>query len=405
MAGSLQTKVGLVLVKQMGRGKWRASWMDPVRKNYVRRVLPASSFREAERQAREINAAIAQGMGFGGKLRGASGHTVTEAIIEAVKHSDANEQTRKDYLRRANPFIAYLLGNAKGVRTWDEVTEEIIGNYLAFCRREGRAYDTVRQRIFVLRMTSLYMSRTYPDLYRHVTAGVKSKRTDPPRAKLEEADSILRPAQMNELLGWLKTNHPMVHVWATLQGFAGLRLTEAAYLREQDIDFDKRTITITESPAHKPKNRHSYREIPVCEAVLAALVDWTGQMKVRHPHGYLFAPAGAEAQCPLAKSREVRAGAYGIDYLSQRWMRVLREARRDGVCLPVRFTARRLRASFVTALREAGADFAVLQRYIGHAPNSILSAHYDCVGICRLRGIAELAEAAFAGIDPAIARV
>ena len=60
--------------------------------------------------------------------------------------------------------------------------------------------------------------------------------------------------------------------------------------------------------------------------------------------------------------------------------------------LPKAFTPRLLRSSFVTAMRTASADFEVLQAFIGHSPTSILSAHYDKIGLERMKPIADLAE-------------
>ena len=71
------------------------------------------------------------------------------------------------------------------------------------------------------------------------------------------------------------------------------------------------------------------------------------------------------------------------------------QCRLDRVDLPPKFIARRLRASFVTALRSAGADIAVLQAYLGQAPTTILSAHYDQIDDTRLRRIADPAQDLF----------
>ncbi len=76
-------------------------------------------------------------------------------------------------------------------------------------------------------------------------------------------------------------NAPMIHCLAMLQGLCGLREQEAAYLRECDIDHLARTITITETSAHKPKNRPSYRTIPVPPVVAEVLQAWIAGLKIR----------------------------------------------------------------------------------------------------------------------------
>ena len=167
--------------------------------------------------------------------------------------------------------------------------------------------------------------------------------------------------------------------WAMLQGFCGLRLYEAVYVREQDLE--PGMVRIAESSAHRPKNRSSYRRIPVCAAVEGALREWVGGLKVRSTEGFIFTP-----------SRGSRRQFLQPDQASHRWTEALRQAKADGLSIPPGFTGRKLRATFVTLLREEGADIDTLQRYIGHAPTSILSAHYDRLAAGRIKAIADLAQ-------------
>lgn len=394
-----QMQVGKVFVKETSSGRWRASWTDPLTKRHIRRMLPCSSHTEARLQAEDINANLAQGMGFAGRQRGVSGHEVHEAVLEAVKHSNANERTRKDYLGRFNAFADYLNRFAKGVVGWGDVTAGIIGNYIQHCREEGVSHDTLRMRIFVLRMTSDYMSRTYPDLYRHITTSIRLKRTDPPKAELERSESILKPEQFRVLLAYLREHEPMVYVWACLQGLCGLRQLEAGYLRERDFDPEASTVCITENSAHKPKNRPSYRMIPVCGTVAKAIGDWINCLKIRHAEGFLFAPANPSGN-RHGKSKEARAGVFTRHTISHEWRRALDAARADGIELPRAFVPRKLRASFVTAMRTADADFGLLQAYIGHAATSVLQAHYDHLDLERLRRVSDLAQTLADGCSP-----
>ena len=189
----------------------------------------------------------------------------------------------------------------------------------------------------------------------------------------------------------------MVHVWALLAGLAGLRMLEAAYLREQDIDFEEMTVTVAQTSAHTPKTRHSYRTIPVCPAVTTALAKWLHSLRVRHNEGYLFTPTRASGGRTCALYPAAKAGAFAKETITHKWQRARQRCRLDGVDLPPKFIARRLRASFVTALRSVGADIADLQAYLGQAPMTILSAHYDQIDDARLRRIADLAQDLFEG--------
>ena len=89
---------------------------------------------------------------------------------------------------------------------------------------------------------------------------------------------------------------------------------------------------------------------------------------------------------------QARVGVYTMDSTRHFWTDALRKARKDGLQLPEAFVPRLLRSSFITAMRTAGADFEVLQAFIGHEPASVLSARYDRIDIERMKPIAELAE-------------
>ncbi|MCE5228850.1 site-specific integrase [bacterium] len=184
----------------------------------------------------------------------------------------------------------------------------------------------------------------------------------------------------------------MIHCWAILQALSGVRLYEAAYLREQDINPQAGTITITETPVHKPKTRYSYREIPISAAAMEALTAWIKNMKVRHPGGYLFFPYLRKSGRKHLKTPEAQAGVFTVYALTHFWGEAHRAAKAGGIKLPSKFIPRKLRATFVTHLRKAGADFSLLESYIGHAPKTILAAHYDHIDMDRLRTLANLAQ-------------
>ena len=95
---------------------------------------------------------------------------------------------------------------------------------------------------------------------------------------------------------------------------------------------------------------------------------------------------------PSAKSIQARLGVYTVTGVQHRWAKALARARSHGVDIPEKFIPRRLRASFITAMRKRGADFAVLERYIGHAPSTLLSERYDKLDMERMRPIAALAQ-------------
>ena len=127
--------------------------------------------------------------------------------------------------------------------------------------------------------------------------------------------------------------------------------------------------------------------------------NWIVGLKVRHSEGYLFVPAHAIKRNANARLRETRAGAYTYDRVNHLWARALNRAKTSGINLPKQFTPRRLRATFITAMRKAHVDFEILQAYVGHTPRSTLSAHYDEVDLERLAVIAERAQDLYENAD------
>ncbi len=106
---------------------------------------------------------------------------------------------------------------------------------------------------------------------------------------------------------------------------------------------------------------------------------------MRHPEGYLFFPN-------QSKARTGKAGGYSHNALMVRWGDALARARRSGLELPGQFVARRLRASFITVLRGMGVDTDILRKYVGHAPETMLAAHYLMIDLERMRTVAEHAQ-------------
>ena len=442
-----KTRVGSVYLREMEPRRWRASWTDPLTKRHIRRMLPAASFEDAAKAAKIINKEIAQGRGFSGKMRGSVGHSVAAAGAEAIRHAGVSERTRRGYTGCFNLFIDYLRENAPGVVGWAQVSEEVVQNYATHCRRSGIAPDTIRLRVYSVKMTAGFMARTYPQAYRNAAAGLKLKLPRPAAGGGGSGTAILTPVQMRALLQWLSENSPMIHVWAVLQGLCGLRQLEAAYLREQDFDAAEGMVTVAESSAHKPKTAHSHRTIPVPPAVQHALAGWIAGMRVKHAEGYLFIPSRSTRPRLTAKNQAARVGVLTVDAITHLWRAALDRAPGAGVVavevaegaergeegegwsggeradvighgklaaaapgvpqtpsaaktkldLPAAFTPRHLRATFVTAMRSAGVDLGVLQSYIGHAPQTILAAHYDQVGVERLKRVAEVAEQLYKG--------
>jgi len=111
--------------------------------------------------------------------------------------------------------------------------------------------------------------------------------------------------------------------------------------------------------------------------------------------GFLFYPKRQHWQSLKANNPETKAGCYSTDALSRRFVNAIKEARADGINLPPKFIAKKLRHSFFTAMRSVEpdpCDYHDLQAYCGHEPDNTMAKHYDKPSLERLEKIAALAQ-------------
>ena len=148
-----------------------------------------------------------------------------------------------------------------------------------------------------------------------------------------------------------------------LQALCGLRVLEAAAVRRQDIDFTRGTVTVTETPIHKPKTTTSYRTVPICREAIDALSTLIREQAVIPHSGEIFlSPQGA---------------TWSKNALCKRWKRFLpMAAEKVRISRIKEIPAHRLRSSFATMAARLGVEDRVLKTYLGHAPTDILGAHY-----------------------------
>ena len=212
-------------------------------------------------------------------------------------------------------------------------------------------------------------------------------------AAKRQTAAIAPPARValfmiRSFLSWLEDRNPMIHAWACMGALTGMRMREYCYLREQDVDFSNKTLTITENAAHKPKNLSSHRIIPVCDHIMESLAAWINSLDPKHPDGFLFFPKRDAFQSAKANNPETKAGCYSTDAFSRRFAKAVKEARADDVSLPPKFIARKLRHSFMTAMRGMRSDCPDLQVYCGQSVGTVMSKHYAKPSIERLGKIA-----------------
>jgi integrase len=345
--------------------------------------------------AEEITRAVYQGKGYLRKVAKAPG--VEDGLLDAIQLANTLPQTERLRTFWATRFVLWLAEAFPDVQTWDQLRPAMVQRYVVELEREKKAFDTVRLAVAPIKLAWRHMADNHPEL---VNPLPRIKLTAPPRREIE----CLAPGELAALLGWLKRRAPDLWPMACLQGLAGLRMLEAASLRARDVDLKAGTVTVTDTGRHKPKNRESYRTIPVCgevpEALKAAMARQQAAMdrqKVVPAGGELFTSRNGE---PWTK-----------DGLTHRWTRTLRRAaaapevtkrsngrkltlNKYGLYMPrlAEVPARKLRAAFATMAGRLGARRELIKAYVGHSAGDVLGAHYRLIGADELREVAAAME-------------
>lgn len=182
-------------------------------------------------------------------------------------------------------------------------------------------------------------------------------------------------------------NHPIYYHWwpmfTVLLG-TGCRIGEALGLRWQDLDYDKRTISINHSLSYyqkpesnksvlrisKPKTEAGIRTIPMLDIVKDAfemlyeeqLENGFNESEIDGMSGFIFCNRFGTVPNPQTVNHTIKriANSYNADEL----VRAKRE-RRDPIILP-NFSCHHLRHTFCTRLCENETNLKVIQSIMGH---------------------------------------
>ena len=182
-------------------------------------------------------------------------------------------------------------------------------------------------------------------------------------------------------------NHPIYYHWwpmfTVLLG-TGCRIGEALGLRWQDLDYDKRTISINHSLSYyqksesnksvlrisKPKTEAGIRTIPMLDIVKDAfemlyeeqLENGFNESEIDGMSGFIFCNRFGMVPNPQTVNHTIKriANSYNADEVVR-----AKKERRDPIILP-NFSCHHLRHTFCTRLCENETNLKVIQSIMGH---------------------------------------
>jgi len=160
-----------------------------------------------------------------------------------------------------------------------------------------------------------------------------------------------------------------------LQAMCGLRTMEALALRECDVDLRQGTIRIAKTQTHTPKNRTSYREIPVPSEVLTMLREQIATLPIGDRERPVMLSLG---------NKEAYQDHSGYRLAIKRAIK--RFWKQTGNKALVGFQPHWFRATFASAVRSMGAGH--VQAYLGHSRRDMLGQHYEQISLAQLRAVA-----------------
>ena len=182
-------------------------------------------------------------------------------------------------------------------------------------------------------------------------------------------------------------NHPIYYHWwpmVTVLLGTGCRIGEALGLRWQDLDYDRRTISINHSLSYyqkpesnksvlrisKPKTEAGIRTIPMLDVVKDSfemlyeeqLENGFNETEIDGMSGFIFCNRFGMVPNPQTVNHTIKriANSYNADEV----VRAKRE-RRDPIILP-NFSCHHLRHTFCTRLCENETNLKVIQSIMGH---------------------------------------
>lgn len=364
-------KFGAITVKQTAEDSWLIRYHDPASGRDVRRKLDGISRRDLDRTIANINQQIRI---HGGYIPGSRPilPTIAEGVAEAINLRNTLESTRADRAQRAMKFCRWLGEKHPTVERWDQLRPQHLQQFVVERERGGSAFNTVRLDIEPIKTAWRHLSENYPDYIRPLP---RIRLRTPPKREIR----CLEAAELCILIDWLAENAPDLHGMACLQALAGLRVTEAAALRVNDVDFAERTITVCDTGSHRPKNAASWRTIPVCSEVLQAL------------------EAAIKRQRIIPRTGEIFINSHGNPWqrtaLGHRWTITLRRAAKatDRPRL-AQIPSKGLRRAYATLASRLGAPDRLLAACMGHTAGDVLGGYYRRIDLAELRTVSGIIE-------------
>lgn len=294
---------------------------------------------------------------------------------------DLRETTRSNYLYIWEHFVKDTFGKK---RIADIKFSDLLQYYLYLLNDEEIALGTLDSVHCLIHPT--FQLAVRDEIIRHNPSDGVMKEVSKRAGKSRGVRHALSLEQQRAFMDYI-ANHPVYYHWwplfTVLLG-TGCRIGEGLGLRWQDLDFEKRTISINHSLVYypegssrrsvlkvsKPKTEAGIRIIPMLDIVYDAFQmeleeqEETGynQIEIDGMTGFIFTNRNGSAPNPQTVNRTIKRiiSSYNADEVV-----LAKRQRREPVILPD-FSCHHLRHTFCTRLCENETNLKVIQAIMGH---------------------------------------
>lgn len=274
--------------------------------------------------------------------------------------------TLKRYRAVFDHFLRYLRN--RGIATWNEVSDEVLGHYLGTrAKNEQAAFATqYLEGTTVKQAINYFIKKERLPSDRKLSVRLsKPQGTSTYCYRAEEVNAIIEHCFRTRGIHWLG------NVCATM-AFTGMRISEVANLRWEDVDLVRGTITLTdESTAGRAPTGRTRRELKTGRnrtlPLHARLMEIINKIP-RSDDGFVFhGPRGGRLKSDTVRCVFIR------DVLQPLAARFPTQSGARG------FTDGRLhsfRHFFCSMCANNNVDLQMLQRWLGHADSKMVAHYY-----------------------------
>lgn len=264
-------------------------------------------------------------------------------LIYVDTSNSGSEHTKESYYRDIHRFMEYL--NSEGVTDVKDTDRYVVMGYVSHLRTSQFNGKTLSSRTIARNLSSLrsffkyltMMKITDSNPFASVSISVPKNRL-PDYLFEDEVDALLKCFDLNDDLGYRNRA-----LFETMYG-CGLRVSEAADLKIEDIDFADRVIRVVGKGSKA-------RIVPFYQIISDLLEKYIRNIRVRY--------VGDDCPYVFVNRNGKKLTTRGIEYLLDKTVRD------NG--LPFKLHPHTLRHSFATHLLDAGVDLRLVQELLGHS--------------------------------------